>query len=398
MRILKLLVSKPVKIYVNLQLSEKQILMTQTQNPRVTFAKNIGFRKELNKRVDEYFKSKNLRTRDNPAMYFKSAIILGLVIFSWVFTLFSPPIIALKILGCIMLGIGFAAVGFSVGHDANHGGYSSKKWVNNTIGLTYDFVIGLSSYLWKIRHNYLHHTYTNIPGHDMEIDGDGLVRMYPAMEHKPYHRYQHLVINFAYAIIPFYWSYSDVNLILFKRKYHEYKIPKPTTLQLLTLIGAKFFWLGLYAGIPFILGYSPIEIIIGLSIVNMVYGVIICNIFMLAHVLEPAEFIEPSFPDNVVDDEWAIAQVRTTVDFAPDNKFLNWYLGGLNYQVVHHLYPQICHIHYPKIAPILAEVCQEYGVQYNVYPTFRGAIAANYSWLKLMGNPSKINSVAPQVL
>ncbi|MGB3636429.1 MAG: acyl-CoA desaturase [Rivularia sp. (in: cyanobacteria)] len=371
--------------------------MIQTQAPKVTFAKNIGFRKELNKQVDAYFKSENLTPRDNVAMYFKSAIILGWVFFSWILILFSPPVMWMKILGCIMLGMGFAGVGFSVGHDANHGGYSKKKWVNNTIGLTYDFVIGLSSYLWKFRHNYLHHTYTNILGHDVEIDGSGLVRMSPAREHKSYHKYQHLLINFVYAIIPFYWSFSDVKLILFKGKYYEYNIPKPNTLELLTLIGAKFVWLGLYAGIPFALGYSPIEIIIGLCIVNMVYGVLICNVFMLAHVLEPAEFIEPSLPDNTVDDEWAIAQVKTTVDFAPENKFLNWYLGGLNYQTVHHLFPHICHIHYPKIAPILAQVCEEYGVQYNVYPTFTKAIAANYRWLKIMGNPPEINAVTPQV-
>ncbi len=371
--------------------------MIQTQAPRVTFAKNIGFRKELNKRVDAYFKSENLTPRDNPAMYFKSAIILGWVIFSWALTLFSPPIIALKILGCIMLGMGFAAVGFSVGHDANHSGYSKKKWVNYSIGLTYDFVIGLSSYLWKFRHNYLHHTYTNISGHDVEIDGDGLVRMSPSKEHKSYHRFQHILINFAYAFVPFYWSFSDVNLILFKRKYHEYNIPKPTTLELSILLGAKLVWLGLYVGIPLALGYSPVEVIIGLCIVNMVYGIIICNVFMLAHVLEPAEFLEPSLPDNIVDDEWAIAQVKTTVDFAPENQFLNWYLGGLNYQVVHHLFPQTCHIHYPKIAPILAEVCEEYGVQYNVYPTFTKAIAANYRWLRIMGNAPEINTATPQV-
>lgn len=371
--------------------------MTQTQTARVTFAKNIGFRKELNKRVDAYFKSENINTRDNAAMYLKSTILLGLVVSAWIFTLFSPDVIWMKILGCILMGMGFAGVGFSVGHDANHGGYSSRKWVNNAFGLTYDFIIGLSSYLWRYRHNFLHHTYTNILGHDVEIDGDGLVRMSPGREHKWYHRFQHLWINFVYAIIPFYWSIADVHLILFKRKYHEHDIPKPNSLQLLILLGAKFVWLGLYVGIPFLLGYSPLQIIIGLCIVNMLYGLLICNIFMLAHVLEPAEFIEPNFPENTIDDEWAIFQIKTTVDFAPKNSFLNWYLGGLNYQVVHHLFPHICHIHYPKIAPILTQVCAEYGVKYSVYPTFGKALAANYRWLKLMGNPPQISPVTTQL-
>jgi linoleoyl-CoA desaturase len=360
--------------------------MTQTQ-PRVTFTKNFGFRKELNKRVDAYFKSENIATRDNPAMYIKTVIILAWVISAWAFTLFGPPQIWLKVIGCMFLGLGIAAVGFSVGHDANHGGYSSKKWVNNTLGLTYD-VIGLSSYLWKFRHNFLHHTFTNILEHDVEIHGDGLVRMSPYMEHKWYHSFQHIFILFIYPVIPIYWSIADVHLIVFKRKYHSHTIPTPKPLDMLIFFAGKFIWLGLFLGIPIVIGYTPIQAIVGFCITNMTYGLMICIIFMLAHVMETVEFVEPNPESNQVDDEWAISQVRTTVDFAPNNQFINWYVGGLNYQVVHHLFPHICHIHYPKIAPILAEVCEEFGVKYNVYPTFREALVSNFRLLKLMGEPN----------
>ncbi|MBR8833668.1 MAG: acyl-CoA desaturase [Stigonema ocellatum SAG 48.90 = DSM 106950] len=357
--------------------------MTKTQT-KVTFAKNVGFRKELNKRVEAYFESENIPKRDNLAMYVKTAIILAWVISAWTFTLFGPSIMWMKVLGCVVLGLGVAGVGFSVGHDANHGGYSNKKWVNTLFGLTYD-VIGLSSYLWRLRHNFLHHTYTNILGHDLEIHGDGLVRMSPFMEHKWYHEFQHLFIWFVYLVIPFYWSAADVYLILFKRKYHEHVIPTPNPLEMLILLGSKFIWLGLFLGIPIAVGYTPVESLVGFLITYMSYGLLICIIFMLAHVMDTAEFIQPNPESNVIDDEWAIFQVRTTVDFAPNNAFLNWYVGGLNYQVVHHLFPQVCHIHYPKIAPILAEVCEEFGVKYNVYEGFGEALSANYRWLKVMG-------------
>ncbi|MBW4591881.1 MAG: acyl-CoA desaturase [Brasilonema angustatum HA4187-MV1] len=357
--------------------------MTQTQT-RVTFAKNVGFRKELNKRVDAYFESENIAKRDNLAMYLKSTIILGWVISAWTFTLFGPPIMWMKVFGCVLLGLGIAGVGFSVGHDANHGGYSSRKWVNYIFGLTYDF-IGLSSYLWRFRHNFLHHTYTNILGHDVEIHGDGLVRMSPYMEHKWYHKFQHLFILVVYTIIPFYWSAADIHLALFKRKYHEHIIPTLKPLEMLILLGGKVVWLGVFIGIPLAVGYTPLQVVVGFSIAYMIYGLMICNVFMLAHVLAPVEFLQPHPESNNIDDEWAIAQVKTTVDFAPKNSFLNWYLGGLNYQVVHHLFPHVCHIHYPKIAPILAEVCADFGVKYNVYPTFGEALVANFRWLKLMG-------------
>lgn len=358
--------------------------MTQTQT-RVTFAKNVGFRKELNKRVDAYFQSENIAKRDNLAMYIKTAIILAWVISAWTFILFGPPIMWMKVFGCVFLGLGIAGVGFSIGHDANHGGYSSHQWVNYIFGLTYD-AIGLSSFLWRFRHNFLHHTYTNILGHDLEIHGDGLVRMSPFMDHKWYHKFQHLFILLLYTIIPFYWSAADVYLVLFKRKYHEYDIPKLKPLEMLILLGGKVVWLGLFLLIPIAVGYTPIQVILGFCITYMTYGLMICNVFMLAHVIKPAEFIQPNPESNAIDDEWAIFQVKTTVDFAPKNTFLNWYLGGLNYQVVHHLFPHVCHIHYPKIAPILAEVCADFGVSYNIYPTFGEALAANFSWLKLMGS------------
>jgi len=207
------------------------------------------------------------------------------------------------------------------------------------------------------------------------------------MEHKWFHQYQHLFIWFVYLVIPFYWSYSDVALILSKGKYYEHQIPTPRPLELSFLFGLKALGIGFFLGLPIALGYSPVGAITGYTIAYMTYGLVICVVFMLAHVLEPAEFIEPDPTSNHIDDEWAILQVKTTVDFAPTNAFLNWYIGGLNYQVVHHLFPYVCHIHYPQIAKIVGEVSQEFGVKYNVYPTFREALVANYRWLKQMGQP-----------
>ena len=364
--------------------------MTQTQNTRVTFAKSIGFRKELNKRVNAYFQSENIAPRDNLAMYFKTAIIVGWVISAWALTIFFLPTIWMKVIGCIILGLGVAGIPFSVGHDANHGGYSSKKSVNYIVGLSID-LIGISSYLWKFRHNFLHHTYTNILGHDVDIDADGLVRMSPFAEHQWFHNFQHLSIYFLYSVLLIYWSLSDVYLIIFKRKYHDYAIPIPKRIDMFILLGSKIIWLGLFIGVPIAVGYTPIETLVGFCIAYMTAGLVSGNIFMMAHVMQPAEFIQPHSDSNNIDDEWAIFQIKTTVDFAPKNRFLNWYIGGLNYQTVHHLFPHICHIHYPKIAPILAQVCHERGVRYNVYPTFTEALAANYDWLKLMSNTPTVS-------
>jgi len=350
---------------------------------RVTFAKGVGFKKELNRRVEHYFKSNRIKPRDNPAMYLKTLTIFVWLVSAWTFTVFAPVSLGVRAIGCVIIGLAIGAVGMSVGHDANHGGYSSNHRINKLLGLTYD-VIGLSSYLWRFRHNFLHHTYTNMVGHDVEIHGDGLIRMSPTMEHKWHHQFQHIFIWFVYPFIPFYWSVSDISLGLFQGKYHEHKIPKLSTLQTVTLVGLKLLGLAWFIGVPIFVGYDPLTVLLGYSIAYMVYGLVICVVFMLAHVLEPAEFIEPNSA-NSIDDEWAILQVKTTVDFAPKNPILNWYVGGLNYQVIHHLFPHVCHVHYPKLAPIVADVCEEFGVKYNVYDTFSGAIEANYNWLKFLG-------------
>jgi linoleoyl-CoA desaturase len=363
--------------------------MTLTTQAKVTYAKNIGFRKKLNQRVDDYFESNHITKRDNPAMYFKTVVLLAWVIATWTFIIFSPPILWAKVIGYIVLGLAIGGLAFGVTHDSNHGSYSNKKSVNYFISLIND-AIGISSYLWRFRHNYLHHTYTNILGHDVDVSGDGLVRMTPYMEHQWYHKFQHIFVSFIYIFVPIYWSFSDVYTILFKRKYHEHVVPIKLS-NILILLAGKVVWLGLFIGIPIALGCNPIEAIVGFNIAYMTLGLMVCNVFTLAHVLEPAEFVQPD-PSNHVDDEWAISQVKTTVDFAPNNAFLNWYLGGLNYQVVHHLFPHICHIHYPKIAPIVAEVCAEFNVQYNVYPTFREALVANYTLLKTLGS-GKENSL-----
>ncbi len=316
-------------------------------------------------------------------MYFKSLVITTWTLTAWSIILFGPANIGIKMLGCIALGMGVAAFGMSVGHDANHGGYSSSPTVNRWIGFCYD-IIGVSSFLWKFRHNQLHHVYTNIEGYDNEIEGDGVVRLSPHAEHKAHHRLQHVWIWLIYPFIPFYWYMRDVQRMIFKQPYQGHELPPMQPLDYVMFWGGRAIGLTFFIGIPFAVGYSPLAIAIGLSIAYLTYGAIVVEIFMLAHVLEEVEFPKPNPDSNQIEDEWAIFQLKTTADFAPRNAFLNWYVGGLNYQAVHHLFPQICHIHYPQLAPIVAEVSKEFGVNYVVYPTLKDAVASNYRWIRSM--------------
>ncbi|MGQ4647363.1 fatty acid desaturase [Lyngbya aestuarii] len=352
---------------------------------RVTFGKSVGFRKELNRRVEAYFISEDLAQRDHPALYLKTGIIFAWIISAWTFTIFYPAPVGWKLIGCVFLGLGLAALGFNVGHDANHGSYSEHQLVNRILGLSYDLFMGVSSYLWRFNHNFIHHTYTNISGHDFELDWDGWVRRHPDKPHEWYHQFQHLFVWLIHVLMPGFWFVSELNLIVFKRRAHEYTLPKIKRSQLIAFFTLKLLWLGMFLGVPLIAGYTPMQAIVGFCLTYMTGGLVTGVILMLAHVVETAEFLDVSSQSPDIDDEWAICQVKTTVDFAPNNKFCNWYLGGLNYQVVHHLFPQVCHIHYANLAPIVSQVCQEFGVEYKVYGTLLEAIAANHRWLKTMG-------------
>ncbi|MEO0375933.1 MAG: acyl-CoA desaturase [Cyanobacteria bacterium P01_A01_bin.17] len=357
--------------------------------PKVAFAQRSEFRQALRQRVDSYFSSNNIKPNDNPAMYFKSAVIYSWVLGSWAFVLWGPSNIPLKILGCIALGFGLAGFGMSVGHDANHGSYSKNPLVNRFFSYTHDF-IGVSSFLWRFRHNKLHHIYTNLKGLDVEIQGDGAVRLSPNENRRWHHQYQQYFIWFLYPLIPFYWFLGDTRRFIFSGSYLGHPIPRPKASDIFDFIVPRIVSFAFFFVIPAWQGYSFIEIFVGLSISHMVYGLIVVSIFMLAHVVESVDYPDIDYSTNKVDDEWAILQVKTSADFAPDNAFLNWYLGGLNYQTIHHLFPDVCHIHYPKLAPIVAEVCEEYGIQYNVYDTFGSAIASNYRWLRRLGQPVEI--------
>jgi linoleoyl-CoA desaturase len=86
-----------------------------------------------------------------------------------------------------------------------------------------------------------------------------------------------------------------------------------------------------------------------------------------------------------IENEWAIHQMQTTADFGHDNKLLTWYAGGLTHQIEHHVFPDICHIHYPKIAHIVKQTAEEFGVPYNYNTGYFSALRSHIKMLKKFG-------------
>lgn len=286
----------------------------------------------------------------------------------------------------LIMGVGVAGIGMSVMHDANHGSYSANPTVNRWVGYMLNLVGGLALN-WKIQHNKLHHSFTNIEGHDEDIAPRVIMRFSPHDPRYGVHRFQHYYAWFFYGLMTLSWiTVKDFRqLIDYRNRGLLGKKTKQFPLLLAQTVLLKVAYFAYALVIPLLTINLPAwQIVGGFLLMHFTAGLILGSVFQLAHVMPTSEYPQAN-EDNQVSNQWAAHQLRTTTNFAPDHKLLNWYVGGLNYQVEHHLFPNICHIHYPKIAPIVQRTAEAHGVPYHSVPTFGGALVYHADMLKRLG-------------
>jgi linoleoyl-CoA desaturase len=353
----------------------------------IKFGLRSDFRKELHARVFAYLDSTGLRVRAPFAMYRKSVVILAWIAASYTGLVFFSATWWEAALCAVSLAMAGAAISFNIPHDASHGSYSGSHALNRAMAFTFD-LMGASSYVWHWKHNVLHHGFTNIPGVDDDINLAGLGRLAPTQRHRTFHRLQHYYLWVLYGLITVKWQWMDDFRDVIVGKVGSRDIPRPRGLELLLFVVGKLAWLALFLVIP-MTRHSLGAVIAGYFAVNVMLGVIVAVVFQMAHTVEEADFVPPppGAPEERIQNEWAAHQVETTVDFARGNRFWTWYLGGLNYQIEHHLFPSVSHIHYPAIAPIVEQTCREHGVAYHAHPTLRAAMGSHFRWLRTMSRP-----------
>jgi linoleoyl-CoA desaturase len=348
-------------------------------------------------RVNEYFVTNNISPYSNSAMYIKTAAMLSMYFVPYIFIvtgLASVNILLFYGLWFVM-GCGIVGIGTSVMHDSNHGAYSENKALNNFLGSVLN-LLGGYALNWKIQHNILHHTYTNIHGLDEDIEAGAGMRMTPDKPLKPFHRYQHIYAWGLYCLMNIYWVIAKDYKQLFKYSKNGLLQNQKTTLTkaLIELSLLKVLYIAYIIVLPIMFsGLAWYHVVGGIVIMHVVAGFSLAAIFQPAHVVETSDYSPPS-EDRKMENNWAVHQVMNTADFAPNNKLVCWFIGGLNFQIEHHLFPHICHVHYPKIAKIVAEVAREFNIPYQVMPTFRSALYAHGKMLKYLGRNEKRNTVA----
>lgn len=353
---------------------------------KITFVNKNStlFVEELKQKVSEHFQISGISPHANAAMVVKSIILLAFMYGSYALILSNYFSIWIMLVLAVIMGVCIAGIGFSVSHDALHGAYSSRPSVNKLIGFTFD-MLGANSYLWKITHNVIHHTYTNIHGIDEDLTVSPILRLSPRSDWKAFHRFQHLYALFAYSTAILFWVFVKDYKYILQRDLGPYKNIKHPISEIALLIIGKLLYYTYMIIIPlFVINVAWWQFIIGFIIMNLTAGIILGVIFQLAHVVEGTDHPAPN-AEGVIENAWTVHEMETSSDFAQKNKVLSWYIGGLNFQIEHHLFPKVCSIHYPAISAIVRELAEKYHVRYNYQPTLLSAIRSHYLTLKKFG-------------
>lgn len=346
------------------------------------FVGNTAFQSDLHARVDAYFEQTGKSKRDCWQMYLKTAFYLGGFAASYVALVFFAAAWWQAIPLAILVGLFVAGIGMNIQHDGSHQAYSDKPWINKLAAMSLELGGG-SCYYWRHQHTILHHTYTNVSGHDHDVDIGIFGRLTPHQEHRSFHRAQHLYMWFLYAFMAIRWQLFGDIWYAVRGGIGAHKIPRPKGWDLAVMVLGKLVFLTLAFVIPMM--YHPWYSVVGCYLLaGGTLGLVLAVVFQLAHAVEDAEFVLPT-DANRIENAWAIHQAESTVDFARSSKAAAFLLGGLNYQIEHHLFPRICHLHYPQLTKIVEQTCKDHGVVFNEHRTFWSGVGSHYRWLKQMG-------------
>lgn len=366
-------------------------------NTALKFAprKQADFYATVTARVNEYFTKHQKDKTGDFRLYLKSIILISLYLLPFVAIITLPLSTFWTMAAYMVMGIGMAGIGFNIMHDANHGSYSQRPWVNRIMGYTLQMVGGNAA-LWKIQHNVLHHTYTNIHGMDEDIADKPILRLAPEGKWRPIHRFQSYYAWFLYGLATLSWVVSKdaSDLVYYKKQGLLQRTGAKAGVVLADLIVSKVVYVFMFFGLTFWLGALPwYWYVAGFLWMHVIGGLVTTVVFQLAHVVEHTDFFQPD-DENRLPNAWAEHQLRTTCNFARNNKLLSWYVGGLNFQIEHHLFSNISHVHYKDIAPIVKKTAAEFNLPYHEFRTLWQAIDSHAKMLGRLGRKEVASAVA----
>ena len=342
-------------------------------------------------KVKDYFEANQISPYANTGMWLKTIIMLLLyfVPYTLMISGLTSGSLWLFFLMWFIMGMGMSGIGTSIMHDANHGTYSANKKVNNFISHILE-IIGGYTVTWRIQHNVLHHTYTNVAGLDEDLGSIRLLRLSPRQPMYWFHRYQYIYAWFFYSIMTLFWMTAKDYLQVVRYKQHDLLIKHKVSLSeaVLRITLYKLFYYTYIMLFPILFLNIPWYLVVtGFLVMHFTAGLFLSCVFQPSHIMEVSPYSLPVglAGERRMEDSWAVHEVVNTTDFAPNNRPLSWFIGGLNYQIEHHLFTGICHVHYRKLAPIVQSTTASFGLPYNTQPTFFKALLEHAKMLKKLG-------------
>jgi acyl-lipid (7-3)-desaturase (Delta-4 desaturase) len=280
------------------------------------------------------------------------------------------------IIKSILLGFLMAMIGLCIQHDANHGAVSRRETINRLWGYTQDW-IGGSSLLWKHHHVLLHHAYTNVIEHDPDITTD-ILRLHKDIRYKAHHSWQKIYIWFLFLFLPLNWHFAEFR-DLWKMNHMSHRISSfAANEQKIAIILRIAFYIRFYT-LP-LYRYPSFDTLLHIGISLAVGGIYLGLNFIISHNFEG---VKNNNATTATADNWAISQVESSSTVG--GRVLGFFHGGLNYQIEHHLFPRISHVHYYKIKPIVQDWCKKNNIKYTYYNTLWENIQSCYKYLELRG-------------
>lgn len=351
---------------------------------RLDFDENRAFEIDVRQRVDAYFQQGKGRSKTASwQMFLKTAIILTCFAASYVLLVFFARTIWQALPFAVLLGLSTAGIGFNIAHDGGHGAYAKNRLVNKLAAVSMDFA-GSSSYIWFWKHSVIHHRFVNITGYDNDIDIGPLGRLSPHSKRRPFHRWQHLYLWPLYGLLAIKWEFLNDFRQIRSGRLGPHGFPRPTGSELVIFVVGKVVFFTWAIFIP--LMFHPLFAVLFYYLVGVaMLGTTMAVVFQLPHCVAQAEFPLPQKDTGRMKTPWAVHQAQATLDFGRPNRILRWPLGGLNFHLEHHLFPTICHIHYPAITEIVEQACRDHGVEYAEHKSFMAGLVAHYRWLRRMG-------------
>jgi linoleoyl-CoA desaturase len=351
--------------------------------PRVSFDNGGDFIRETRRDVEQYLQPRWTRARGHLLLYAKTVVAFGLTVAAWTLLMFGSPGLWLGLLCLTGLIGGSMLTAFCVQHDANHGAYFRTRRSNHLMGWTTDALLGFSSYAWRVKHNVAHHTYTNVDGYDDDMSQTPIARMMPSQSPRPWYRLQQYYMWPLYCLMGLRWqTVGDITAFI-RGRVGQSALRVPKRWDLVGLVAGKAIFVCWAIALPMLVypWWGVLGAYVGFT---MITSLIMAVTFQLAHCVEEADIVsaeEMSASKRV----WAVHEVETTVNFCPRNPVLTWVLGGLNFQIEHHLFPRVPHTHYARIAKIVRRNAARHGIRYTAQPSLGYALRSHFRHLRTMG-------------